>query len=195
MLCTYIISRYIWPDRGSFQGGRYVDQQVMEQVGACVRNFRMPRYHEIPDVGLYLEQITKYINDSLAPIMQAEMTGSMISNYVKKGLIASPVKKQYSREQIAYLMYIAAVKSVLPMEDIRLMVGVQQKTYTSEVAYNYFCEELENVLCCVFERQSDIGAVQGEVTDEKLMLRNTIITVAHKVYLDKLFAALRAQKK
>lgn len=170
-----------------------MERQVMAQVQTAVKDFWLPRYREIPDVGLYLEQVAKYINDSLSPLIQAELTGSMISNYVKKGLVASPIKKQYSREQIAYLLYIAVVKSVLPMEDIRLMVGIQQKTYESEIAYNYFCTELECVLSCVFERQSDIGAVQGDVTDEKLMLRNTIIAVAHKVYLDKLFAAIRAQ--
>lgn len=170
-----------------------MDPKVIAAVTASVRTFKLPLYHEIPDVGLYLEQVTKYINDCLSPLMQAEMTGSMISNYVKKGLIANPTRKQYSREQIAYLMYIAVVKSVLPMEDIRLMVSIQQKTYTSEKAYNYFCRELENVLEYVFERRSELKDVGSEQTDEKIMLRNTIITVAHKVYLDKLFAALRAQ--
>jgi len=170
-----------------------MDQQVIASVAASVKAFRLPLYHEIPDVGLYLEQVTKYINDCLSPLMQAEMTGSMISNYVKKGLVASPVRKQYSREQIAYLMYIAVVKSVLSMEDIRLMVSIQQTTYTAEKAYNYFCKELKNVLEYVFERQSELKDAGSEQTDEKIMLRNTIITVAHKVYLDKLFAALRAQ--
>lgn len=172
-----------------------MDQEIMMQVGQALRKFRMPRYHEIPDVGLYLEQVTKYINDALSPMAQAEMTGSMISNYVKKGLIASPVKKQYNREQIAYLIYIAVVKAVLPMEDIRLMVSIQRKTYESETAYNYFCSELENMLSFVFERRSELGSVGVESTDEKVMLRNTIITVAHKVYLDKLFSALRTKEE
>ena len=170
-----------------------MDPQVIASVAALVKSFKLPLYHEIPDVGLYLEQVTKYINDILSPIMPVEMTSSMISNYVKKGLVASPVRKQYSREQIAYLVYIAVVKSVLSMEDIRLMVSIQRKTYTSERAYNYFCQELENVLAYVFERKSELKDVGSENTDEKIMLRNTIITVAHKVYLDKLFAALRAQ--
>lgn len=172
-----------------------MDQEIVAQVSAAARDFRLPRFHEIPDVGLYLEQVTKYINDALAPIAQAGLTGSMVSNYVKKGLIASPVKKQYSREQIAYLFYIAVVKSVLPMEDIRLMLSIQKKTYTSEKAYDYFCSELENVLDFVFERRSELGTVGVETTDEKVMLRNTIITVAHKFYLDKLLSALRAQEE
>ena len=170
-----------------------MDQQIITSAVESVRAFRLPLYHEIPDVGLYLEQVTKYINDCLAPLMQAEMTGSMISNYVKKGLVGRPVRKQYSREQIAYLMYIAVVKSVLSMEDIRLMVSIQQKTYASDTAYNYFCMELRNVLDFVFEHKGELWDIGSERTDEKTMLRNTIITVAHKAYLSKLFAALRAQ--
>ena len=172
-----------------------MDQQVMARVAASVHAFRLPLYREIPDVGLYLEQVTKYINDCLTPLMLAELTGSMISNYVKKGLISSPVKKQYSREQIAYLLYIAVVKSVLSMEDIRLMVSIQQSTYSSEVAYDYFCREMQNVLEYVFERRSELRSVGTDSTDEKIMLRNTIITVAHKAYLDKLFAELRVQAR
>ena len=182
-------------EEGVFAMDQQVIASVASSVAASVRAFRLPLYHEIPGVGLYLEQVTKYINDCLSPLMQAELTASMISNYVKKGMIANPVRKQYSREQIAYLMFIAMVKSVLSMEDIRLMVSIQQKTYTAEKAYNYFCKELENVLEYVFERKSELKDAGSENTNEKIMLRNTIITVAHKVYLDKLFAALRTQEE
>lgn len=49
------------------------------------RDYRMPRYKEIPNVGLYLEQTVKYINECLAPI-EISITPSMLSNYVKKGI-------------------------------------------------------------------------------------------------------------
>ena len=58
-----------------------------------IKTFRMPRYHELPNVGLYLEQTAKYINSFLAPLGCMEITTSMISNYVKKKLIDGPVKK------------------------------------------------------------------------------------------------------
>ena len=89
---------------------------VKKEVKASrVQQFRLPRYQELPDVGLYLEQTTKYLNSFLAPLGCLEITSSMISNYVKKGLIANPVKKQYGREQIAYLFFIAVAKSVLSL--------------------------------------------------------------------------------
>jgi hypothetical protein len=115
-----------------------MEKKIKEMLGSQLDGFRLPRYHEIPDVGLYLEQTTKYIADCLAPLTEAPLTASMISNYVKRGLIANPVKKQYTREQIAYLIFIAVIKTVLSMEDIRLMVRIQQRTYNSQVAYDYF---------------------------------------------------------
>ena len=74
------------------------------------RDYRMPRYKEIPNVGLYLEQTVKYINECLAPI-EISITPSMLSNYVKKGYIDRPIKKQYYADQIAYAIYIVIIKA------------------------------------------------------------------------------------
>ena len=74
---------------------------------SSIQGFHMPRYQDIPNMGLYLEQTTKYLNHFLAPLGCMEVTSSMVSNYVKKGLIPSPVKKQYGADQIAYLFFIA----------------------------------------------------------------------------------------
>ncbi len=171
-----------------------MDQRIKESIGEPIRHFRLPRYEEIPSVGLYLEQVTKYISDYLAPLNGVEITSSMISNYVKKGLVANPVKKQYSREQIAYLMFVAIIKTVVSMDDIKLMVSIQKETYSTQRAYDYFCLELRNVLEYVFDRKSELDMVGVEETGEKVMLRNVIITVAHKVYLNALMAALRQEQ-
>ena len=167
-------------------------QETKNRISASIQDFRLPRYSEIPNVGLYLEQTTKYICEYLAPIQDNAITGSMISNYVKKGLISNPVRKQYNREQIARLMFIAVAKMSMSMDDLYLMLTIQQQTYSSEIAYNYFCREFENVLACVFGRKSEMDVIGADTTDEKIMLRNMIIAVAHKVYLDKLFSVLRA---
>lgn len=160
-------------------------QETKNRICLSIRDFRLPRYSEIPNVGLYLEQVTKYICEYLAPIQDNAITGSMISNYVKRGLVKNPVRKLYDREQIAYLLFIAVAKSVLSLEDIQLLIRVQQKSYTPEVAYNYFCCELENILQVVFGLKDTLDEVGVDHTEEKTMLRNTIITAAHKVYLDK----------
>ena len=170
-----------------------MNREMMEGIREGIRGFRLPRYEQIPSVGLYLEQTVQYINECLAAVNQEEITGSMISNYVKKGLIKSPVRKQYSREQIAYLIFIAIGKLVLSMDDLLLMVEIQQRTYPSEIAYEYFRKELDTVLRFVFGRRGELDALGADAPDEKIMLRNVIITAAHKLYLDQLFLALREE--
>ena len=90
--------------------------ETLQRIAASVNGFHLPRYNEIPNVGLYLEQTAKFITEYYAPLGEYGLTTSMISNYVKKGLLNNPVKKQYNREQIAYLLFIALAKNVLSLD-------------------------------------------------------------------------------
>ena len=166
-------------------------REMKDKITESVRCFRLPRYEEIPNVGLYLEQVTKYISDCLAPLADVNITGSMISNYVKRGLVKNPVKKQYDRERIAYLIYIAVAKNVLSLDNIRTLLDMQKKTYDIQVAYDYFCMELENIIFYVFGLKDSVSTVGSDDTEEKMMLRNTIITVAHQTYLDMFFRVIQ----
>lgn len=147
---------------------------------AQISEFRMPRYREIPDVGLYLDQTVKYMNRYLAPLGCMEITTSMVSNYVKKGYISNPVRKQYSAEQIAYLLFIAVAKSALSMDNITRLFQMQRKTYTVQQAYDYFCDSLESTLQSVHVRADGYdGALNPADMPERMMLRATIIAVTH----------------
>ena len=156
----------------------------------AIRSFHLPRYQDIPNMGLYLEQTTKYLNHFLSPLGCMEVTSSMISNYVKKGLIASPVKKLYYADQIAYLFFIVIAKQVLSMENIITLSERQRATYTIPVAYDYFCSELENMLYYVFGITDTVAQVGITATPEKDMLRSVIIAASQIIYLDRCFAAM-----
>ncbi|MDO4189010.1 MAG: DUF1836 domain-containing protein [Lachnospiraceae bacterium] len=146
----------------------------------------MPRYEEIPNVGLYLEQVVKYINDTLEPL-HLTITPSMLSNYVKKGYIDSPVKKQYYAEQIAYLIFIVVAKQVLCMENISSLLALQKSTYPIDGAYNFFCEELEYMIKMTFEKWNELEHVSEEMSYEKKVLRSVVIAVSHIIYLNYCF--------
>ncbi len=155
---------------------------------ACIEQFRLPRYREIPDVGLYLDQTVKYVNRYLAPLGCLEITSSMVSNYVKKGYISNPVRKQYDAEQIAYLFFISIAKSVLSMDNIARLFDMQKKEYSPEMAYDFFCMELENMLEYTFGVKDELAVVGDQPnTEAKQMLRSTIIAVTHIIYLSSRF--------
>ena len=167
--------------------------QDKKSMAEEIASFRLPRYSEIPGIGLYLEQVAQYITEYLAPLGDFAVTGSMISNYVKKGLVSNPVKKKYSREQIARLLFVSVAKTVLRIEDIGLRVSLHEGAYELQVAYDYFCLEFENVLHLVFGLKERLDQVGDSHSDEKMILRTAIIAVAHKVYLEKCFEALNKE--
>ena len=65
-----------------------------KRMADAIKDFHMPRYAEIPNVGFYLDQTVQYINQCLEPLRGQQVTASMISNYVKQGDYVKPVKKQ-----------------------------------------------------------------------------------------------------
>ncbi len=154
-----------------------------------VSTFRLPRYSEIPDVGLYLEQTTKYINSLISPI-GFEITGSMIRNYVKMGLVNNTVHKLYYRDQIAHLIAVAILKNVVSLENIAFLFKRQQKIYTVQIAYDYFCKKLESMMFYQFGITDVVDKIGSTDSVEKNMLRSAIIAVSHITYLNACFDKL-----
>ena len=139
--------------------------------------FTLPDYDQIPNVGLYLEQVTKYLNEYLEPLGCTPLTGSMISNYVKKGLVTNPVKKQYDREHIARLLVIAVSKTVLSLEEIQQLLAGHPE---GQQGYEAFCATLLGQLEEVFAKPP------------RGLLPDTMCAVAQKLYLERTFRETEA---
>lgn len=167
------------------------DIQIREEVKNEISHFELPSYTEIPNIGLFLEQTTKFVSEYLKPLRCISITGSMISNYVKKKIIDNPVKKQYYREQIADVIFIAIVKSVLSLEEAQKLLEIQRRDYDSQVAYEYFCNELKNVLSYVFGLSKDLPEFDDSAPIEKELLRKVIIAASYKVFLYEAFEEIK----
>ena len=167
---------------------------MQDRITADIAAFRLPRYAQIPEVGLYLEQVVRYVNAYLAPLGEPELSPSMVSNYVKKGVISHPVKKKYTRDQLACLIYIIVSKNVLSMENIDSLFKMQRAHYTSAQAYDTSCDELENYLPYVFGLTKSFSELEPDVDDARKLLRSTIISAVNKIYLDCVFTDLRQEQ-
>ena len=107
-----------------------------------------PSWSEIPDLGLYMDQVITLIVRCFgyADLRAAGrlITPSMINNYVKAGLIPRPLGKKYSREQIALLLMVVALKPVCSMEDIRRLL-TENEGPGVEALYSEFCRRYQEV--------------------------------------------------
>lgn len=162
-------------------------------MAETIRDFRLPRYHELPNMGLYLEQTVKYLNQSLAPLGFQDVTAYMVSNYVKKRLIPKPEKKQYYAPHIAYLFFVAFAKNLISMENIALFIRIQQKSYTVSTAYDYLCTEMENVLLSFCGQGAPMFDQREDEPMEKKLLRNFVWALAHTIQMNLLFSDIRPE--
>ena len=151
---------------------------MKRRVTACAAGFSLPRYRELPAVGLYLDQTVQLVNSCFRGFPGVELTPSMVSNYVKKGVISHPVKKKYSREQLAALLYIVLSKNVLSLENIEMLFRMQRAHCTAAEAYDSFCDEVENCLPFIFGASSSIRDLDPDANDEKRLLRRCTSTAA-----------------
>lgn len=157
-----------------------MNEEYRKALAVFVAGFHLPRYRELPDLGLHLEQITRYVNR----FTPSPLTPSMVSNYVKQKLIPGPTKKSYDRDAISYLIFVSYIKTVMSLDDIRLMINVQQGSYDLATAYDYFCDEFENLLqyVCGLKEAPDVIGVTA--SDEKELLRTALFSITYKVYMD-----------
>ena len=163
-----------------------MNEENRRKLAEYVEDFHLPRYRELPDIGLHLEQVTRYV----ARYVPTPLTGSMVSNYVKQKLIPGPSKKSYSRDSIAYLIFLSYIKAVMPLENIGLMMEIQKSSYDLQVAYDYFCEEFETLLRFTFELQDTIELSGEDSSDEKRLLYTCIVAAVQKIYLEKCLEAI-----
>lgn len=88
--------------------------------------FRLASWEQIPDLGLYMDQVITFIQRQLAPLfpdVEKVVTPSMVNNYVKMGLISRPEGKKYGREQLAQLTMLCMLKQSATAEEMKVLLG------------------------------------------------------------------------
>ena len=99
-----------------------IDQEIITKI-------HIPRWNELPEIDLYLDQVVNYLEKHLGQYNVNEedkiITKTMINNYVKLGIMPAPEKKKYSREHIAYLIVICVLKQIYSISDIGKLISLQ----------------------------------------------------------------------
>ncbi len=161
-------------------------QEYIEKI----KQYHCPRYEELPPVALYTDQLKEllemYLSQFEIPGEEKFITPTMISNYVKQKIIPPPVKKKYDRDHIVYLIVIGIFKQILNISDIGVLIKMQRRLYPADVAYNYFCTELENALKSTFcTRDFSKPTSADKVTKLSELVRSALLAFANKIYIKK----------
>lgn len=156
---------------------------------------KLPRYKDLPDFGIYSEQLVEIVNKTLEAMFDEDnkLTKSMVNNYVKHKLMPSPIKKRYFRNHIVYCIVITVLKNILTMAEIDDGILHELKKSSIEESYNYFCNKMEEVMRLVInilDKQSS-PEIKGRASididlDKRNGLTLAIVSVCTKVITQKL---------
>ncbi|RPA57037.1 DUF1836 domain-containing protein [Aerococcus agrisoli] len=126
-------------------------QEAYEKWVKSLDEVRMPRWEEITEIPLYMDQLIAVVTKYLEPFQvfsddKIPVTSSMVNNYVKLNLIPKPIKRHYNKRHIAYLIVITLFKEVISIQDIRRVLIFLANSQGNSNAYNQFCELLEKTI-------------------------------------------------
>lgn len=154
-----------------------------------LKNFHILRWEEMPAIALYLDQVLIIIEDvfkDITPEGEKVITATIINNYVKQKVIAPTVKKKYSKEHLADLIMITALKRVLSTSEIVLVLQDLKNGKDTQAAYGVFCAAIESCLRGQDSKTADSGCPEFSM----LALKSLV----NKIQFD-MIAELRIKEK
>ena len=164
-------------------------------------NYRLPAWEEIPDFGLYMEQVIALLRqylDYLPPELKEEqfITAATINNYVRTKIMPEPVKKRYYRIHIAYLLVICTLKQglsialiqrILPMglspEEVRRVYSAYAERHRKSAAF--FTEQVRRVAGPILDHEGNDPEYSTGQTEE-LIISSAIIGGFARLLAEKL---------
>ena len=127
-----------------------LDEDRMRALAERMRSVHVSRIHEMPRIELYLDQLLTLVSQELefmAVPGEALVTGSMVNNYVKQGVIPAPRKKRYTRRHVASLLFVCALKRVFSISQVsQLAALIWSSELDLEALYDSSCAALETAL-------------------------------------------------
>ncbi|KRM88032.1 DUF1836 domain-containing protein [Lacticaseibacillus thailandensis] len=145
-----------------------------------------PRWADLPQFDLYMDQVLQFVNDLTAPTGMGELTATMVNNYVKKGVIKAPIKKKYTRAQVANIIVIAILKPVFALDTIADGIRYQLVNRTPSQAYDAFILDFAGAIQQAnsdFTGEVVINAVNKEDTTN---VQNAMVQLAINAVLQKM---------
>ena len=127
-------------------------REYMEQLIEQLNSIDYIRSEDIPNIDLYMDQITTFMDSQLEACKRYEddkiLTKTMINNYAKNDLLPTPNKKRYSKEHVLTLLFIYYFKNILSISDLQSILNPITEKYFGKDGLN-----MQNVYDEVFDHE------------------------------------------
>lgn len=138
-------------------------------------------FEALPDIELYKDQVLTYMQrQHVLAQSQDELTGAMINNYIKSGLLPRPQGKRYTKQHLAYLTAICQLKQLFCVADVDALLKAQPDLPDTERFYTRYTDALNRAL------DETAGKLDAQLSRETIA--EQAMELALQAYADRLAA-------
>lgn len=164
-----------------------------------MNKFCFPRWKELPEIDLYMDQELTYLNEHLKDIYfdnEKFITNSMINNYVKAGIVDRPIRKLYTRKHLAYFIAVTILKKCYSMQEISTLIEIQIHTKNSSIeqAYDLFVSSFEEYLNAIFETNTAKNSSFPMHNHEQELMDNVVRSISYKIHTEYVLSIVKNYK-
>ena len=122
----------------------------MQQILENMPEIETVSSRDVPDIGLYMDQVTTFIEDRLRDYRRADgdkiLTKTMINNYTKDKILPPPVKKKYSKNHVLLLILIYHLKNCITISDISALLSpLMDEKRSDQIEIKHFYDAFEKI--------------------------------------------------
>ena len=180
----------------------YADAERLREFAREYRDFEATSWDSLPDIELYMEQITGYLNRQLRVQTRQDredsqvLTSSMINNYVKSGLITRPIQKRYDREQLAQLYMLCSMKQILNIPDAAALIRyLTSKEHPISEVYDAFVSDQHDINEGVADVLEQVGGVKSEYDLLKIAVGLVLNAAAERLAAERIISLFRCREE
>ncbi|WP_127848226.1 DUF1836 domain-containing protein [Lacticaseibacillus hulanensis] len=154
---------------------------------------KWPRWSDLPQFDLYMDQVVQFANELIVPTGLGELTPTMVNNYVKKGIIKAPLKKKYSRSQLANVIVVAILKSVFSLDTIADGIKYQLLNRNSHQAYDAFIVAFAGAIQKASSDFHGEVVINGVTREDTTKVQTAMVNLAINSVIEKLLVETMAR--
>ncbi|MBQ3053962.1 MAG: DUF1836 domain-containing protein [Clostridia bacterium] len=158
-----------------------------------VNNYHLPRWEELPDIDLYMDQVLTILNKYVAIFSEDNskpITSTMINNYIKQKVVKPPRNKKYDRVHLSYLLPVCILKQIMSISEICSGIEVVLKNHKIPESYDIFCQMLETGLKNAFENKPPFD-FSNEETTELSIIQSAVASFVNLQYAKYLISEVK----
>ena len=161
-----------------------------------LNNYKLPAWKELPDIGLYMDQVIALLGQYLdfIPVEDPKnkpVTPTTINNYVRLKVMPAPEKRKYYRIHIAYLIMIFTLKQGTSINAIQQLLPASADEEEVKTFYTSYVERLQKI--ALFYTSQTRDAVQ-DILDPQTANEGAVENVILQSILMSGFSRILAEK-